>query len=54
MLERVTTKALSLANRYADWYESHPEDALPGLEGSEVRDVRWRFGVGHSRVHQES
>jgi len=42
--------AAPLANRYAAWYESHPRDALPGLESSEVRDVRWRFGVGHSRV----
>jgi sodium/hydrogen antiporter len=42
--------AAPLANRYASWYESHPREALPGLESSEVRDVRWRFGVGHSRV----
>jgi sodium/hydrogen antiporter len=42
--------AAPLANRYAAWYESHPRDALPGFEGSDVRDVRWRFGVGHSRV----
>jgi NhaP-type Na+/H+ or K+/H+ antiporter len=42
--------AAPLANRYASWYESHPRDALPGLESSEVRDVRWRYGVGHSRV----
>jgi sodium/hydrogen antiporter len=42
--------AAPLANRYAAWYESHPRDALPVLESSEVRDVRWRFGVGHSRV----
>ena len=41
--------AAPLANRYADWYESHPRDALPSFEGSEVRDVRWRLGVGHSR-----
>jgi sodium/hydrogen antiporter len=41
--------AAPLANRYAAWYESHPRDALPVLEGSEVPDVRWRFGVGHSR-----
>jgi NhaP-type Na+/H+ or K+/H+ antiporter len=40
--------AAPLANRYADWYESHPRDALPGLESSQVRDVRWRFGLGHS------
>ena len=42
--------AAPLANRYADWYESHPRDALPGLESSETREVRWRFGVGHSRT----
>jgi NhaP-type Na+/H+ or K+/H+ antiporter len=42
--------AAPLANRYASWYEAHPRDALPGLESSEVREVRWRFGVGHSRV----
>jgi hypothetical protein len=40
--------AAPLANRYADWYESHPRDALPALESSQVRDVRWRFGFGHS------
>jgi hypothetical protein len=39
-----------LAERYATWFDSHPRDALPSLEGSEVREVRWRFGVGHSRV----
>jgi NhaP-type Na+/H+ or K+/H+ antiporter len=38
--------AAPLANRYAAWYESHPRDALPSLESSEVREVRWRFGVG--------
>ena len=42
--------AAPLANRYAAWYESHPRDALPSLESAEVPDVRWRFGVGHSRV----
>jgi sodium/hydrogen antiporter len=41
--------AAPLANRYASWYESHPRDALR-LEGSEVRDVRWRSGMGHSRI----
>jgi len=46
--------AAPLANRYAAWYESHPRDALPVLESSEVRDVRWRFGVGHSRVPDPS
>ena len=38
--------AAPLANRYAAWYESHPEDARPDLEGSEVQDVPWRVGVG--------
>jgi NhaP-type Na+/H+ or K+/H+ antiporter len=42
--------AAPLANRYATWYTSHPRGALDGLEGSEVREVRWRFGVGHPRV----
>ena len=42
--------AAPVANRYDTWYESHPRDALPGFESSEVRDIRWRFGVGHSRV----
>jgi NhaP-type Na+/H+ or K+/H+ antiporter len=42
--------AAPLANRYAAWFESHPRDALPDLESSDVRDLRWRFGVGHSRV----
>ena len=42
--------AAPLADRYATWFESHPRDALPTLEGSEVRDVRWRFGVGPSAV----
>jgi sodium/hydrogen antiporter len=37
-----------LANRYADWYESHPREALPGFEASEVREVRWRSSHGHS------
>ncbi len=42
--------AAPLANRYATWFESHPRDALGGLESAEVQDVRWRYGVGHSRV----
>jgi NhaP-type Na+/H+ or K+/H+ antiporter len=41
--------AAPLANRYATWYESHPRDALPRLESSEVQDVRWRHGMRHSR-----
>jgi NhaP-type Na+/H+ or K+/H+ antiporter len=43
--------AAPLADRYASWFESHPRDALPSLEGAEVSDVRWRFGVGHPRVN---
>ena len=43
--------AAPLADRYASWFESHPPDALPSLEGTEVPDVRWRFGVGHRRVN---
>jgi NhaP-type Na+/H+ or K+/H+ antiporter len=42
--------AAPLADRYAAWFESHPRDARPSLEGSEVRHVRWRSGVSHSRV----
>src|SRR6478672_4342232 len=42
--------AAPLANRYAAWYESHPREALASLEDSDVREVRWRFGVGHPRV----
>jgi NhaP-type Na+/H+ or K+/H+ antiporter len=42
--------AAPLANRYAAWYESHPRDTLQRFEGSEVQDVRWRLGDGHSRV----
>jgi NhaP-type Na+/H+ or K+/H+ antiporter len=42
--------ASPLANHYATWYESHPRDALSGLESSEVRPVRWRFGVGNQRA----
>ena len=42
--------AAPLANRYAAWYESHPRDTLPRFEGSEVRDVRWREGVGRWHV----
>jgi sodium/hydrogen antiporter len=43
--------AAPLADRYASWFESHPRDALPSLEGAEVPDIRWRFGVGHTRVN---
>ena len=46
--------AAPLADRYATWYESHPRDALSSLESSDVREVRWRFGVGHSRVPEPS
>jgi sodium/hydrogen antiporter len=42
--------AAPLANRYAAWFESHPRDALAELESSEVQDVPWRVGLGHSRV----
>jgi NhaP-type Na+/H+ or K+/H+ antiporter len=42
--------AAPLANRYAAWYESHPREALGGIEGSDVPEVRWRFGVGNSHV----
>ena len=36
--------AAPLANRYAAWYESHPREARPAFEGSEVREVRWHRG----------
>jgi NhaP-type Na+/H+ or K+/H+ antiporter len=42
--------AAPLANRYTDWFESHPRDALPSLEGSKVQDVRWRSGLWQSRT----
>ncbi len=42
--------AAPLANRYAAWFESHPRDALPELESSEVQDVPWRVGLGNARV----
>ena len=41
--------AMPLANRYADWFEAHPQDARPALEGSEVRDLRWRLGSNDQR-----
>ena len=46
MLERVTTKALPLANRYAAWFESHPRDAKPTLESRDATHVRWRTPAG--------
>jgi NhaP-type Na+/H+ or K+/H+ antiporter len=42
--------AAPLARRYADWYESHPREALSSVEKSDVADVRWRFGVGNPRL----
>jgi NhaP-type Na+/H+ or K+/H+ antiporter len=42
--------AAPLANRYASWHESHPREASPTFEGSEVQDVRWRRGLGHPRA----
>jgi sodium/hydrogen antiporter len=42
--------AAPLAERYATWFESHPRDALPGLESSDVRHIPWRAGLGHPRV----
>ena len=44
--------AAPLANRYATWFESHPRDALPVLESSDVGDVRWRSGLGHAGVRE--
>ena len=45
--------AAPLANRYATWFESHPRHALPRLESSGVRDVRWRLGLGRSRFRPQ-
>jgi NhaP-type Na+/H+ or K+/H+ antiporter len=42
--------AAPLADRYAAWCESHPRDGSASFEAADVRDLRWRFGVGHSRV----
>ncbi len=42
--------AAPLADRYASWHESHPREASPTFEGSEVQDVRWRRGLGHPRA----
>jgi NhaP-type Na+/H+ or K+/H+ antiporter len=41
--------AAPLANRYALVRVASPRSA-GGVESSDVREVRWRFGVGHSRV----
>jgi len=34
--------AAPLANRYADWFESHPKDSRPTLESRSATHVRWR------------
>ena len=34
--------AAPLADRYADWYESHPRDELPALESRDTTHVPWR------------
>jgi sodium/hydrogen antiporter len=36
--------AAPLAERYARWFESHPKDAVPSLEGSPVQEVPRRAG----------
>ena len=41
--------AAPLANRYAAWFATHPRDTHSPLESSEVRNLRWRFGIGHRR-----
>jgi len=41
--------AAPLANRYAAWFATHPRGTHSPLESSEVRNVRWRFGIGHRR-----
>jgi sodium/hydrogen antiporter len=37
--------AAPLAERYARWFESHPRDAVPPLEGQPTREIPWRRGV---------
>ena len=34
--------AAPLADRYADWYQSHPRDELPALENRHTTHVPWR------------
>jgi NhaP-type Na+/H+ or K+/H+ antiporter len=36
--------AAPLAERYARWFEAHPRDAVPPLEGQPTRDLPWRRG----------
>jgi len=37
--------ASPLAERYARWFEGHPRDAVPPLEGRPTREIPWRRGV---------
>ena len=37
--------AAPLAKRYARWFESHPRDAIPLLEGKPTHELPWRRGV---------
>jgi len=37
--------AAPLANRYADWFSSHPQDAMPAMESVPAAEHRWRRGA---------
>ncbi len=37
--------AAPLAERYARWFESHPRDAVPALEGKPTREIPWTRGL---------
>ncbi len=41
--------AAPLAERYARWFESHPTDGAPRVEGGPATDVRWRHAVRQPR-----
>ena len=39
--------AAPLADRYADWFDSHPKDDLPSLESRHTTHVPWRRPASH-------
>jgi sodium/hydrogen antiporter len=43
--------AAPLADRYADWYQSHPRDELPALENRHTTHVPWRRSLMHPTQH---
>ena len=46
--------AAPLANRYADWYASHPQDAMPAMESVPAAEHRWRrAGARRLGLHSE-